>query len=165
MLNTKIQYYTVTIYDQASKTEAHRLSHGPTPLSFQSQAKNMTSYDNDPWLICRWCGEWERNNYHTDMPGIGLLCLRCQHFGPPHFEYLLGLRINERLLLRTDAFAKLAFTAHHLVIKIASFAYKPCAITELSALEYGFANKGELECEFCDKSWTGWDCRHCFKKS
>ena len=130
----------------------------------KKQTEAMISYDDDSWLTCCWCGKWEKNNYHTDVVGIGALCLRCLHFGPPHFEYLLGLRINQRLLLRDDIFAKIAFTAHHLVVKIAAFVYKPCTITQLTAFENGSANKGEHECEFCDESWTDWECPYCTKK-
>ena len=126
----------------------------------KNQYKTTTLYNNNPWSTCNWCSEWERNSYHIEVIGIGKLCLRCLHFGPPHFEYLLGLRINHRLLLREDAFAKLTFTAHHLVVKIASFAYKPCTITQLSAIRYGIVDDSENKCKFCDKLWTGWKCPH-----
>ena len=112
----------------------------------------MGSYGEDVWLDCCWCGKWERTNYHTDIDGIGLLCLRCQHFGPPHFEYLLELFKNHLPDL--------------LIIKTAAFAYEPCAITEiLSALEHGFVNEDDLVCEFCDDSWIGWYCQCCLKIS
>ena len=111
----------------------------------------MGSYGEDVWLDCYWCGKWERTSYHTDIDGIGLLCLRCKYYGPPHFEYLLGLlenRFSERV-----------------IIQIAAFAYEPCAITEISALVHGFTNEDDFECEFCDESWIGWYCQYCTKIS
>ena len=98
----------------------------------------MGSYGEDVWLDCCWCGKWERTSYHTDIDGIWLLCLRCQHFGPPHFEYLLGFLENH--------------FSERVIIKIAAFAYEPCAITEISALEHGFTNKDDSACEFRDDS-------------
>jgi hypothetical protein len=111
----------------------------------------MGSYGEDVCLDCSWCGKWEGSISHTDVDGIGLLCLRCKHFGPPHFEYLLGL-LKDHLLER-------------LVIKIAAFVYEPCAITEISALVHGFTNEDDFECEFCDESWIGWHCQYCLKIS
>ena len=95
----------------------------------------MGSYGEDVCLDCSWCGKWEGSISHTDVDGIGLLCLRCKHFGPPHFEYLLGL-LKDHLPER-------------LVIKIAAFAY----------------DEDDFECEFCDESWIGWHCQYCLKIS
>ena len=110
----------------------------------------MGSYGHD-WIDCCWCGRWERTNYHTEVDGIGFLCPRCYHFGPPHFEYLLGLLENH--------------LTERLIIKIAAYAYEPCAITEISALAHGFTNEDDFECEFCDDSWIGWNCRYWLKSS
>ena len=119
----------------------------------------MGSYDHKTRLDCSWCGKQERESFHKEIDGIGPLCLRCEHHGPPHFEYLLDLLGNRFPIATATA------TAERVIIKIAAFAYEPCTITEVSALENGFANEDDYECDFCDDSWKGWTCQYCLKRS
>ena len=121
----------------------------------------MGSYGHNAWLDCSWCGKQERDSFHKEIDGVGLLCLRCEHHGPPHFEYLLDL-LGNRFSVAT---ATATTTAERVIIKIAAFAYEPCTITEVSALEHGFTNEDDYECEFCDDSWKGWTCQYCSKRS
>ena len=67
----------------------------------------------------------------TGVPEIGLICLKCQHFGPPFIEQLIGLRLSARLLQRTDGLAKLALAAYDTTLRIAKFAYKVKRRSEL----------------------------------
>ena len=101
----------------------------------------MGHYDRD-WMDCAWCGKWEEVDFHLDVDGVGVLCLNCYDHGPPHYEYLRGMLKNH--------------IPPHLVIKVAAFAYLPCAITEL-ALDI----EDEFECDVCDESWLGWYCYQC----
>ena len=120
----------------------------------------MGSYNHDQWLDCSWCAKPGKGSHYNDVDGIGLLCLRCQHHGPPHFEYLrdlLGPCFLSEITTST-------MTVEHLVIKIAAFAYEPCTITEVAALEYGFTDEDDYECDFCDNSWKGWTCQYCSKR-
>ena len=120
----------------------------------------MGSYGDDEWLNRSWCATPEEVSYHTDIDGIGVLCLRCQYYGPPHFEYLRDL-LGPCFLSGTTA---KTMTVAHIIIKIAAFAYEPCTITEVKALHNGLSERYANECDFCNNSWEGWICQYCLKK-
>ena len=110
----------------------------------------MGSYGQE-WMDCCWCGKWEKTDYHTDVDRLGVLCPSCYHYGPPHYEYLRGMLENQ--------------LPERILINIAAFAYEPCAITELAALDNGFTNEDDFECDFCDSSWLGWHCQYCLSNN
>ena len=126
----------------------------------------MGSFGSDAWLCCSWCDTPETISHHTDVDGIGFLCVGCLYYGPPHFEYLRDL-LGPCFLSETTA---KSMTVDHIIIKIAAFAYKPCEISEAEALQYGIyerhANDSEYEyeCDVCNESWKGWTCQYCSKK-
>ena len=111
--------------------------------------------------VCCWCGSW--HGMITAVPEIGLICLKCQHFGPPFIEQLIGLRLSARLLQRTDGLAKLALAAYDTTLRIAKFAYEVKRRSELQNPKYGYIDKSARHCEFCDSSWVCWNCKHCLR--
>ena len=86
---------------------------------------------------CECCGKPEEERFLLDVDGVGILCTRCYDDGPPHYKYLRQMLKNHM--------------PPYIAIKVAAFAYLPCALTELA-----WKDEEKIECGSCDESWLGW---------